>query len=1023
MQSQSPLFRFSMIALGVAAALGGSAAVQAADAAAADEQAGQEIDEVVVTGFRASLQNSVADKREKINFTDSIFAEDIGKFPDLNLAEALQRIPGVQIARDVTGEGTSVAVRGLGRDFTQITLNGAPIETASDSNIDSVSQGRGLDLVLFPTELFRQLTVSKTPVASQQEGAVAANIDLRLARPFDEKGFHLNYTAKGTYQESGEEWSPRLGVYASNTWDTSAGEFGILGGVAYSNRKYRSDGFNTFHLTNVSLGDRCPTGTVGCNNFANPNTTTPRVGYGNTNQSFPTTVPATGYTFGANGATPGGPLTVCGPGATPGGTSGLSCNDLSYALWPRLARPDSLVGERETTSGVLSAQWASPNDTVSIYFDSIYSKADHPYERNDLNLAIRSIGTNIPVNVTLNEDKVVTHATIANPIWLNENRPYREVTDFMNFNTGFEWAIAEKWKMTGSVNYNHSDWFRSTNTYLFDNALGTGITVDIDNSGDGVWTVTPSRDLNDLGLNNGQFWRWNTLRIQPVQREVYQKGGRLALTWGDEKFNVGAGASQDYFHREITTWDVSTCATGGTAPAGCAAALARDGVLPATAAVPNAQLVNYLQNWTHGPLFQTADFNVGINNGWALPNYSMLDPAVNIDYLENELAVNMVGGMDLSGWTPRMITEETTTFYIEANGMVEDWHNFRYNIGVRRPETEQNVKGIVSVVHSYPQPGNPGFTITERQLQSNDTEYHKYLPSFNVSVELTEGVILRAAGSKTMTRPNPTDVAPNESLNVNADTLTKGNPDLSPYFANNGDLGIEWYFGETGLGVVAASFWAKRLDGFTSTVGVDVPFSTLGIDYNSLPPAAQASLTTRGNGNPQNALVRVNQRQNTDEVIHLYGWELTYVQPLDFMLQGSGVSINYTNISQYSTGGLPNAPSSAVTGLSPYTYNVTAFYENHGFSGRVAYSVRDDYLSFLGNNDQNIAGDNFAQKSGYLDASFSYKLPMDTDLSISLELQNILNEQQLTLFRNDDYMPRTAFAPGRQILLGVFGSF
>ena len=132
---------------------------------------GEEIGEVVVTGFRASLQNSVAEKRENIAFTDSIFAEDIGKFPDLNLAESLQRIPGVQIARDFTGEGTSVAVRGLGRDFTQITLNGAPVETASDSNIDTVSQGRGIDLVLFPTELFSQLTVSKTPTASQQSKA------------------------------------------------------------------------------------------------------------------------------------------------------------------------------------------------------------------------------------------------------------------------------------------------------------------------------------------------------------------------------------------------------------------------------------------------------------------------------------------------------------------------------------------------------------------------------------------------------------------------------------------------------------------------------------------------------------------------------------------------------------------------------------------------------------------------------------------------------------------------------------
>ncbi len=303
---------------GVASAFAQNAEAPAAAAGGPDEELG----EVVVTGFRASLQNSVAAKRDNISVSDSIFAEDIGKFPDLNLAESLQRIPGVQIARDFTGEGTSVAVRGLGSDFTQITLNGAPVETASDSNIDNVSQGRGLDLVLFPTELFSQLTVTKTPTARQVEGAVAANIDLRIARPFDNKGFHINYTAKGSYQESAEDWSPRLGVYVSNTWDTGLGEFGILAGAAYSNRQYRSDGFNTIGFTTVTLGTRCAFATdPACNSFHTPNDAT---GYGNQAQAWPTTVPA-GYNFGANGATPGGPLTVCGPGDTPGGTSGLSC--------------------------------------------------------------------------------------------------------------------------------------------------------------------------------------------------------------------------------------------------------------------------------------------------------------------------------------------------------------------------------------------------------------------------------------------------------------------------------------------------------------------------------------------------------------------------------------------------------------------------------------------------------------------------------------------------------------------------
>jgi len=102
---------------------------------------------------------------------------------------------------------------------------------------------------------------------------------------------------------------------------------------------------------------------------------------------------------------------------------------------------------------------------------------------------------------------------------------------------------------------------------------------------------------------------------------------------------------------------------------------------------------------------------------------------------------------------------------------------------------------------------------------------------------------------------------------------------------------------------------------------------------------------------------------------------------------------------------------------------VTAFYENFGFSGRVVWSVRDAFVEFLGNNENNIAGDNYAQKRSYLDASFSYKLPTETSLTISLELQNLTNQQLLTYFRDDPQTPRASFAPGRQILLGFSGSF
>ena len=1037
--------QLAVLGFGAAAILSNTAIAQNADAAAPATE-GEDIGEVVVTGFRASLQNSVSAKRENIAITDSIYAEDIGKFPDLNLAESLQRIPGVQIARDFTGEGTSVAIRGLGRDFTQFTLNGAPVETASDSNIDNVSQGRGIDLVLFPTELFSQLTVSKTPVASQQEGAVAANVDLRIARPFDKKGFRFNYSAKANYQESSEEWSPRLGAYISNTWEVGGGEFGILGGVAYSNRKYRSDGFNTIGFTTVGTPG-CPTTQLGCNSRWQEGTPNPPVGnatpgYGNSAQTWATALPPGGqydamltpylWDHDNNPAT-AQQVQVCGPGSTPGGTSGLSCNQLSYSIWPRLARPDMLIGERETTSAILSAQWA-PNEKLEFYLDGLYSEADHVYERNDLNLAVRSVNNNIPFNVVVNEDNVVTSATLANPQWLNENRPYDEDTDFINLNGGMKWQIGDKFTLDASLNYNDSTWFRSTNTYLFNSNLNTGITVGLEANGDGVIKVTPSRDLNDVN-----FWNWNALRIQPVQRQVWQKGGRIGGEWAfNDAFKLSGGWSRDKFHREIENWDTTSCATDGinvpTQNSGsleCGVALAEAGISNAKIAIPNAQLRNYMQTWTHGALYSTSDFDVGLNNGWALPNYRLLDPATNIDFFENDLAVRMSGGIEVAGYTPRTIDEQTDGIYLEANGQLEMLGKLRYNVGARYIKTDQFVSGVITVPNAN-NPPPPAIQYTHRELITATSDYDKVLPSFNIASDLGHGLVLRAAASQTMTRPQPGDMAPNQSLSINGDVLTIGNTELAPYFSDNYDLGLEWYFGDSGLGVVAVNAWRKEIEGYTSIVSTRTPFGELGISYSGLPQATRDGLQNvadaqcqcgTGNGDPLDALVRVDQRQNTDEVITLDGWEVTYVQPLDKLLQGAGFTVNYTHIDQKSKGGLPGVPSSAITGLSPYTYNITGFYENYGFSGRVTWSVRDAFIEFLGNNENNIQGDNYAQKRGFLDASFGYTLPTETEITISLELQNLTNEQLLTYFRSDALTPRASFAPGRQMLLGISGKF
>ena len=127
---------------GVAGLISPSAYRAGRNAASASSSAGEEIEEVVVTGFRRSLSDSTDAKRESVGFADSMFAEDIGKFPDTNLAESFNRIPGITITREITGEGLNVAIRGLNTNFTRVLLNNAPVAIASTGQDDARPEPR-----------------------------------------------------------------------------------------------------------------------------------------------------------------------------------------------------------------------------------------------------------------------------------------------------------------------------------------------------------------------------------------------------------------------------------------------------------------------------------------------------------------------------------------------------------------------------------------------------------------------------------------------------------------------------------------------------------------------------------------------------------------------------------------------------------------------------------------------------------------------------------------------------------------
>ncbi|WP_210132920.1 TonB-dependent receptor [Stenotrophomonas rhizophila] len=234
----------TLLALSIGLALSGTTLAQDPAPAAATD-----LDTVTVTGYRASVEKALDIKRSESGVVDAIVAEDIGKFPDLNLAESLQRVPGVVITREA-GEGRNISVRGLGPDFTRVRINGMEALTTVGAGDQSggTNRGRGFDFNVFASDLFSQLIVRKTASADVEEGSLGATVDLRTARPFDYDGYTFAASGQASYNAMAQKADPRVAALISNTW--ADGTFGGLLSVAYSERQALEEGSNTGRWAN-----------------------------------------------------------------------------------------------------------------------------------------------------------------------------------------------------------------------------------------------------------------------------------------------------------------------------------------------------------------------------------------------------------------------------------------------------------------------------------------------------------------------------------------------------------------------------------------------------------------------------------------------------------------------------------------------------------------------------------------------------------------------------------------------------
>lgn len=414
----------------------------------------EEMEIIQVQGIRASLNKAVELKRQNIQVVDAIVAEDVGKFPDNNLVEALQRVTGVQVTDRASGEANTISIRGL-TDVTT-TVNGRQIFT---------STGRSVSIADIPAALLGSVEIFKTRSSSQVGSGIAGQIDIRTHKPFDFEDSKVSVAAKGIYSDQPDTIDPNFSALASNRWDTGIGEVGALVNVSYVRANYKDE--------TVSPG-----------------------------ASFPYFVEdGTRITSGWNVGSAHGIDTTA--GATIDGKEYLLARDAMFG--------NILEGERERPAFNISLQWA-PTDTSEYTFEAFYNG----YRNENFNSMLFStvdsaanwqqvIDDGIEVYDGTN---VVKSRTAYNAYNFTSGDYSKASTDSYVFALGGKWDITDEFQLKSEFVYQQSTY---ENEFIAMRGQTTVYGVDIDaNADDGIpsWTYldNPDTALDESDLTNPGLW-------------------------------------------------------------------------------------------------------------------------------------------------------------------------------------------------------------------------------------------------------------------------------------------------------------------------------------------------------------------------------------------------------------------------------------------------------------------------------------------------------------------------------------
>ena len=385
------------LACGASLAVLAASPAWAQDAAAAADETVASGDEIVVTGFRASLGAALNVKRESVAAVDAIVAEDIAKFPDQNLAESLQRIPGITIQRD-GGEGRGITVRGLGSQFTRVRVNG--LETvATSTDGASANRDRAFDFNVFASELFSSIVVHKTASAELDEGSLGAVVDLNTGNPLAGKGgFTAALSAQGSYNDLSEKVGPRVAGLLS--WVNDAGTLGFAVSAAYSDQKTLELGNNSVRWAQARFDS-------------------------------------------VDGA-------PCWTAANSGGTyiPGAACDAVSLAFHPRIPRYGEIAHDKKRL-GITGAIQFAPSDATKISLDGLYSSFKHQRRERWAEVLLRSNERSINVSdYEIDGDNNLISATL-DDAWVRTEHYLRKAkTEFWQVGATWDQDVSDTFRFT-----------------------------------------------------------------------------------------------------------------------------------------------------------------------------------------------------------------------------------------------------------------------------------------------------------------------------------------------------------------------------------------------------------------------------------------------------------------------------------------------------------------------------------------------------------------------------------------------